>query len=303
MFELIDLRNNFANYYDFYISAKEKSFSEAGRKYFITPSSLTRSVAKLEQILDLKLVKTSNTGFELTLDGERLQKKLDDFFRNIESYQMQNISDKLDVVLTIGTTRNIADYTFVKYLVRFNRMYPNVKVNIITDSASNLNDYLVNHKIDVLIDYLPHINSTEKYELEIVPITQYYTYFACSKNYYKKVGKNMKSLKDLHSSKLIIPGSSRRRQILDEVLQNHNVQLIPSLQMPDSRLMAELVKANDYVGYFIDEEISDFDLVKLELKEELPINSIGVIYPKNTINPVARNFVESLFQEVDNNAV
>ena len=218
MLELIDLRNNFAHYYDFYISATEKSFSEAGRKYFITPSSLTRSVAKLEQILDLKLVKTSNVGFELTLDGERLLKKLNEFFKNIEIYQMQNLTEKLDVVLTIGTTRNIADYTFVKYLIHFNQLYPNVKVNIITDSASNLNDYLVNHKIDILIDYLPHINSTEKYELEVLPITQYYTYFACSKTYFNKYGKNISSLTDLMEHKLIIPGSSRRRQILDEVL-------------------------------------------------------------------------------------
>ena len=61
--------------------------------------------------------------------------------------------------------------------------------------------------------------------------------------------------------------------------------------------MAELVKENDYIGYFIDEEIDDFGLVRLDLKEKLPINSIGVIYPKNTINSVARHFIDSIFSD------
>ncbi len=294
MLSLEDLRNNFSIYYDFYISAKERSFSEAGRKYFITPSSLTRSVAKLEDLLDLKLVNTSNTGFELTLDGERLQKKLNDFFDTIDNYQKQSELKDTHLVLTIGMTRNISDYTFTKYLIHFNRMYPDVQVNIITDGASNLNDYLVNHKIDVLIDYLPHINSTEKHELEIVPFTQYRTCFACSRSYYKKISSKVKSLKDLKNFKLIIPGSSRRRQGLDEVLQQNGIELQPLLQMPDSRLMSEMVKANDFIGYFIEDELADFDLVELKLVEMLPSNAIGVIYPKRTINAVARNFVNSL---------
>ena len=46
------------------------------------------------------------------------------------------------------------------YLVKFNTKYPKVKVRIITDSAVNLNNYLLEHKIDVLLDYLPNINNS-----------------------------------------------------------------------------------------------------------------------------------------------
>lgn len=292
MFELYDLRSNFNYYHDFYISAKENSLSEASRKYNISASSLSRSISSLEKILDLKLVKTSNKGFELTIDGERLFKSLDSFFNQIEVFSAKELSSNLDVTLTIGTTRNIADFALSKYISMFNKLYPDVKIKVYTDNASNLNDYLMKHKIDVLIDYLPHINFGEKFDLEIAPICKYNTCFACSKSYYEQVKNDIKELKDLNNYKLVISGSSRRRQMLDEILQSNNIKLNPAILMPDSKLMADVVKENDFIGYFIEDEVKEYDLVKLELKEDMPTNSIGIIYPKKTINDVAYNFVK-----------
>ncbi len=292
MFELNDLRGNFGYYHDFYISAKEKSFSEAGRKHNISQSSLSRSVSQLENILDLKLLKTNNKGFELTLDGERIYNILDRFFNSIEVFSANQLSSNLDVTLTIGTTRNIADFMLSNYLTNYIKLYPNVKINIKTDSASNLNDYLINHKIDVLIDYLPNINYSEKLDLDVRPITQYNTCFACSKSYFSKIKDKIKSLKDLSKYELVIPGSSRRRQMLDEILQKNDVELNPSHLMPDSKLMADFIKENDLIGYFIEDELKEYDLIKIELEEEMPINPIGIIYPKKTINHVAKDFVE-----------
>ena len=298
MLEEYDLRNNFVYYYDFYISTKEKSFSEASRKHNISQSSLSRSVSILESKLNLKLIKTSNKGFELTLDGERLYNKIDEFFSDINIFSANELSSNLDVVLTIGSTRNIADFTLSEYISKFSKLYPNVKINIKTDSASNLNDYLLNHKIDILIDYLPHINYSEKFDLEVKPITQYDTCFACSKSYFEKIKNDIHSLKDLINYNLVIPGSSRRRQMLDEVLQNNNIKLNPKHLMPDSKLMADIIKENDFIGYFIEDEVLTYDLIKIPLKEKMPINYIGIVYPKKTINHVAKDFVKVVTQDL-----
>lgn len=297
MFEMYDLRNNFMYYHDFYITAKENSYSEAARKNNISQSSLTRSVKQLEQIMDLKLVNTSNKGFELTLDGERLYKQLDNFFNSIDVFSASQLTDNLDVVLTIGTTRNIADFTLSKYLSKFTKKYPNVKIKVNIDSAHNLNDYLKQHTIDILIDYLPHINYSEKFDLDVKPVTEYKTCFACSKSYYNQIKDKIKSLKDLANYTLVISGSSRRRQMLDEILQKNNIELSSSHLMPDSKLMADYIKENDYIGYFIEDELESYDLIKIELKEDMPVNPIGVIYPRNTINNIAKEFVKILVEE------
>ena len=292
MSELYDLRNNFAYYYDFYISAKESSFSKAGQQNNISPSSLSRSVAKLEELLDLKLVNTTNKGFELTLDGERIYNILDQLFSKIDIFSAEKLSSNLDVTLTIGTTRNIADFILPKYLNKFTETFPNISLKILTDSASNLDNYLLNHKIDVLIDYLPHIDYNEKFDLEVKLIDQYTTCFACSKSYYEKIKDKIHTYNDLSNYTLVISGASRRRQMLDEELQKRNIELHPKHLMPDSKLMADFIKENDCIGYFIEDELKEYDLIKINMDDPMPINPIGIIYPKKTINHVARDFIE-----------
>ena len=284
----MNIKDNFNLYYSFYLVASEMSFSKAGEKYSLSQSNLSRDIKELEDRLNLVLLNS------LTADGERWYKYLDKIIKEYDNFikEYENDSEELSGELIIGTTRNIADNRLPKILNKFYQAYPNVKVKFFIDSASNLNEFLVSHKIDVLIDYLPNINFSKKSEMEIITIDKFETSFACSKTYYDKYAKDIKSLKDLKNYKLVIPGSSRRKQMLDDILQPLNINLHPIMEMPDSRLMAEFIKENDCIGYFIKEEIDNYDLVSLKLKEEMPLNYIGVIYHKATINKVTKKFIE-----------
>ena len=144
---------------------------------------------------------------------------------------------------------------------------------------------------------MPHINSSEKYNFEVKTINEFHTCFACSKSFYEDNKNKIKSLSDLNNYKLVIPGSSRRRQMLDEILQSNNIVLNPTIEMPDSKLMIDFVNNNDYIGYFIEEELDNTELVKLDLKENMPTNAIGIIYHKKTINNTAKTFVELVVSE------
>lgn len=286
-----DFRSLLPLYYDFYIIAKEGSITKAAKNNYTSQPSLTRSVQNLEHALNLVLLNRTNKGISLTLDGEKLYKKLDEMFH---LFQLGQFLDSSELVgnLTIGTTRNIADNRLANILSVFCERYPQVNIHVITDSASNLNDYLKNHKIDVLIDYLPHINYSEKFELEVRAVGQFQTCFACSEAFYQKYGKDIHTLQDLGNYNLVIPGSSRRRQLLDEFLQSNDIVLHPMIEMPDSKLMADFVKQNEWIGYFIVEEANDYGLKKLSLEQDMPINSIGIIYPKKMIGIIAKKFVE-----------
>ena len=294
MNDLYDLKNNFVHYYNFYISALSGNFTKAGNSNHISSSSLSRSVNELEKILGLSLIVSTNKGFNLTLDGERLFRKLDSIFNSMSKLSTAELMTGDDVVLTIGVTRNIADYLLPPILNEFIKKYPYVKTKIIIDSASNLNEYIVNHKIDVLVDYLPHINYSTKFEFSVKPIAEYKTCFACSKKYYEEIKNKINSLSDLKQETLVISGSSRRRQMLDEVLQKNNIELMPKHLMPDSKLMADIIKENNFIGYFIEDEVIEYDLQKLELKEQMPINAIGIIFPKCLTNDITQKFIETI---------
>ena len=299
---MFDIRNNFTLFFDFYVVAKELSFSKAAEKYSLSQANLSRNVQDLESILELTLLNRDKKGINsLTSDGEKLYNLLDKTFSNFEDYEsnyLQN-SDELKGKLTIGTTRNIFDNKLPFYLDLFYKKYPDVEISIITDSAKNLNDYLLNHKIDVLIDYLPQINFGEKYNIEVESIGSFETCFACSKEFYEKNANDIKTLKDLNNYALVIPGASRRKQMLDSILQSLNIKLNPIMEMPDSKGMAEFIKNNHCIGYFIKEEVKAYELVPLELKEEMPQNNIGIIYSKNTINRIAKAFIELVLENKD----
>ncbi len=285
------LRNNLPMLYDFYIVAKAGSYSKAAEENYVSQPNLSRSIKNLENTLNLELIIRNNKGISLTNDGIELYKKLDNMFSNIENY---NIYDGEDITgtITIGTTRNIADNKLSKYLLLFNKMYPKVKIKILIDNASNLNEMFIQHQVDILVDYLPNINFSENLNLDIKAIGQFNTCFACSKDFYERVAKGIRNLSELKDYKLLIPGSSRRRQMLDMVLQSNNIQLFPIMEMPDSKLMADLINNNDYIGYFIEEEVKNYNLVKLNLEDQLPVNLIGLIYRKNTMNIITKNFVK-----------
>lgn len=297
-----NLRYNLPFLYDFYYVAKSKSYSKAAEVYNVSQPSLSRNIKLLEESLGIKLINTSNKGIELTNDGEELYKQLDIMFSVFNNYNKNNLDGTTELVgkITIGTTRNIADNRLSQYLSIFNQQYPNVKIKIITDSASNLNNYLLNHKIDVLIDYVPNLNFSEKDEMDIKQIGYFDTCFACSKEFYNEYGDNIKNLKDLSNYNLVISGASRRRQMLDEVLTPLNINLEPKIEMPDSKLMADFVKQNEYIGYFVMEEVETFNLVPLKLDVEMPKNYIGMIYGKNTINFITRKFIELVLENKAN---
>lgn len=283
-----EFRDNIQTFYDFYIIVLEGNLSNAAEKIGVTKSNLSKRITNLENALNVKLLNRTNKGIHLTADGERLFKKLKEAFDNL------NIKEEIEGTLIIGSTRNIADNVLADYLCKFYEKHPKVKIKIITDSASNLNNYLLNHRIDVLIDYLPQINFSEKDGFEIKFFSEFKTCFACNLNFFEKEGKRIQSLKQLQTYKLIIPGSSRRRQFLDEVLQKNNIELKPIMEMPDSKLMINIVEKEEFIGYFIEKEIEKSSLIKLNLKEIMPINSFGVIYSKKRVNKLVEDFIGSI---------
>ena len=59
---MFDIRNNFTLFYDFYVVAKELSFSKAAEKYTLSQSNLSKNIHELENNLKLTLLNRNNKG-------------------------------------------------------------------------------------------------------------------------------------------------------------------------------------------------------------------------------------------------
>lgn len=67
-----DLRSNFSLYFDFYSVALYGGFTKASEKLYVSQSTLSRNVSKLEEQLNVKLLIRLQNGIQLTKNGEKI---------------------------------------------------------------------------------------------------------------------------------------------------------------------------------------------------------------------------------------
>lgn len=83
---------------------------------------------------------------------------------SLNDLQKDKIIEKEE--LTIGMTKNIHDYKLPQYLQKFCLLYPNIKINIITDNIENLDMDFKQRKIDILINYIGKTTSKMNDEIQ-----------------------------------------------------------------------------------------------------------------------------------------
>jgi len=288
----MDLRNLLPLYYDFYIVAREGNITQASMIYHIAQPTLSKNIRLLEEEIKIPLFSRNNKGVELTIEGEKLYKRLDSLFCSF-SYHDDEVSDEeTEGSLIIGVTRNVVDARLGEYLSFFHKKFPKVKIIIDMNSPQMLKHLLITHKIDVLIDYLPNADYFDGSDLIVKVFGKFETCFACSKDFYNSHDLTNLTVRDLKKYDLVLPGPSRRRQFLDDYLQEKNLVLQSNVEFQDWKYALEFVLRSDSIGYFIKSEIEKTDLISLDVHSELPQVCFGFIYSKNSFNPITSKFIQ-----------
>ena len=221
-----DLRNNFSLYFDFYSVVLYGGFSKAANELYISQSTLSRNVSKLEEQLNRKLIIRLQNGIQLTKSGEEIYKALTDVF-----YIFNNKDFEYNDKIIIGTTKNIADYFLKDFILNFYKENPNIKFSVRTSDSKSLKQLLFNREIDFMIDYLPFNVDNKDLNVVIKPIGEFKTCFACTKTYFEENKDKLDSLKNIVKQNIFAPGISRRRQILDQFLFQQGLKIDPNIEV------------------------------------------------------------------------
>lgn len=121
---------------------EDGGFAEAGRRLGVAPSTLSRTVTRLEQLLGVSLLRRSTRAIELTPEGRQLLQTAQDIVRQTES-----LADLAHGSRTPrGPLRVNAPVPFVLHVIAprladFHRQYPQVHVTLdMTDRPVDLID-------------------------------------------------------------------------------------------------------------------------------------------------------------------
>ena len=132
---------------------KEKSFSAAAEKLFITQPSLSQYISKLEKQLGTVLFDRSTKPLSLTSSGQayvtaakeilRMEKELTEKIAELENIEAGN--------LRIGAVSYHSSYLLPESIVTFHKRYPGITITIYEDGLNNLYERLREGSIDLIV--------------------------------------------------------------------------------------------------------------------------------------------------------
>lgn len=143
--------------------AEYNNFSEAADNLYISQSSLSKNIKKLEENIGTKLFLRTPTGTSLTKYGEiyySYAKKINDLQKQCDKEINKSLSE--EVALNIGGIPSISDYGILDLIIGFMND-TGIHCKITTNQSSMLEKELLNKQID-----LAFIKNTESSDIKSV---------------------------------------------------------------------------------------------------------------------------------------
>lgn len=275
---------NFELYKIFYHAAKLQSFSQAAKRLYITQSAVSQAIKNLENQLGGQLFFRKSRKVTLTWEGEMLFKHIEQAYNFIKTAEVKFQEIKsFDVgQIRVGVSDTICKYFLIPCLEKFNTQYPNIKIQVINRTSSQITELLKNGSIDIGIVTLP-VNSQNIIVKEYITVEDIFV-----------ASDKFSALKDVHVSLqtlcsypiLMLERNSTTRKNFDKFLEQKGIQIIPEIELENVDLLVEFARIGLGISHVLKEsaqnEIECGNLFPVNVTDKLPSRKIGIC----TINEV-----------------
>ncbi|MFC3884473.1 LysR family transcriptional regulator [Bacillus songklensis] len=268
--------------------AEELNFSRAAERLRITQPPLSLQIQNLEKELGFPLFYRNNRHVELTDAGkvfvEEVRKISDHLHRAVENAQRTHYGEIGN--LTVGFV-GAATYDILPAVLReFRSLYPDVQVHLLELSTPKQIEALRQEKIDVGVLRPPIHDDTLCTEIvSTVPCA-----LAVPKQH-PLVGKKNISLADLTPHDFVMLSRKTWAGLYDEILGLCNP--IIRQEAFEFQTVIGLVAAGMGIAVVPQSAINlhTQDVVFLDMKDQLPVASMGVSWRKNERSPLVKTFI------------
>lgn len=213
------------------VVAETENISKAAEKLFMSQSSLSRWIQKIETDLGVELFTRTSGGLKITVAGEYY---VDGAFKILQTYkemenQVSKLSDLKTGRVTVGTTAFLGSYVLPEVLSAFNEIYPNIDISIVEGTSSDIEGDIIRGLIDLGILHTPIISNAIEYKvifkeriLLAVPPDDYLNRQA------KSVSKNNEKHLDIRLTAdrdyILTHPVQRTRQVSEQILKAAGIQ-------------------------------------------------------------------------------
>lgn len=137
--------------------SEEKSISKAAKRLYISQPSLSQYIIRLENNLGVKLFDRTASSINLTFAGEQYLKTAKSILSLNKQLEMElsDIAGSKKGRLTIGIPNQAGRHILPLILPQFHRRFSQIEIDIEEDVTMQLEEMLINGKIDIAILNLP----------------------------------------------------------------------------------------------------------------------------------------------------
>lgn len=273
---------NYELYKVFYYVATTLSFSEASKLLFISQSAVSQSIKALEKKLDQVLFIRSTKRVQLTPEGEILLRHIEPALNLIRRGEAQ-LSDIASTggQIRIGASDTICRYFLVPYLERFHKEYPNAHITVINRTSLRCVELLETGQVDLIIINYPNSHLSNFYPVK--KILQFQDVFVANESFSELKNRKL-SLQELQQLPiLMLDKHSATSEFLHTLFQHEHLDLVPEIEINSNDLLLDLAKIGLGLAFVPDFCVTNQmnDLFRVELKEELPMRELALVYNNN----------------------
>jgi len=230
-----------------------RSFSLASKSLFITQSTISQQIQKLEEELGVELLTRDTRHVTLSDYGEQFYpcavQVLEEARSGVE--RIRDVRDLKVGTLSVGATYSFGPL-FKRTVLDFYEQYPHMRLNLVIASKEELWQKLLDRELDLALTYRSPIGDDR---IESHLLFQSRLSLVGRIGELKGVGKEA-SVEDLSRFPLALPSRGlQARDTLEEVLFAQNVELDVRLEINSIRYLLDLVSNSPMVTILSEEAI------------------------------------------------
>ena len=281
---------NLELYRVFYTVARCGSLTKAAEELYISQPAVSQAVKQLENQLGTSLFNRMHKGMELSKQGGEL------IYADVERalQLLSGVEDKLSELkqsatgtLRIGASETIFQYILADKIVAYNKQYPQVKIDLISDVSPKIIELLKTDHCDVGFLNLP-IEEDEGIRLN-ASVALLNDVFVAGEAFSELKDKEL-TVWDLQKYPLLmLEQNTVARAAINHYAESLGAVLRPAVEVGSWDFMKRLVTDGMGIGClpreYAQRRLRDGELFEVNVTPGMPSRSVGLALAKNASMP------------------
>lgn len=295
-----------SQYHIFYTVAKNGSISAAANELFISQPAVSKSIKKLEELLQTTLFIRGSRGVKCTEDGRILYEHLASAFSSIqEGEQMLQRNRAFEVgQIHFGSSTTLCKHIMLPLLQTFVEKNPHIRVTIDGLSSRETALQLAANKMDVGL----LVETSASKSLTFTPLTDLSYTFVASRQYLE----NLKLREGIDYSKkdpaffqkatlMLMDHENISRQHIEAYFSANSIETRQILETSNMELLIEFAKiglgVSCLIRNFVEKDIKNGTLIEIPLRKNISTRTVGFAYSKESVHNSAVTKFKQILKE------